>query len=306
MNNNNVNGILNILKPPGMTSHDVVSFVRKTLHIKKVGHAGTLDPGAAGVLPIFVGDATRVIEYNASADKTYRVHMKFGIQTDSGDDSGKVITSSPITSFDDSFLENALLAHTGLIEQVPPMYSAIKVNGQKLCDLARKGVEVERKSRLIRVNSIKLIKRYYDTLHLEVNCSKGTYIRTLIEDIALHLNNHATMTFLLRTKVGQFDINDAITLEDFSSNPTAFLLPMNRAIEHLPKINVVYNQAIRITQGVATTVQEALEHNFTAETVFSVCFQEQILGIAKLQDNRVKPIKILCKPNDNNSGLDLL
>lgn len=305
MSNTSISGILNILKPPGMTSHDVVSFVRKTLQTKKVGHAGTLDPGASGVLPVFVGEATRVIEYNASADKTYRVHLQFGSQTDSGDDSGTVVFSSPISSFDDIALQNALLAHTGSIKQIPPMYSALKVNGQKLYDLARKGIEIEREPRPIFINSIKLIQRYYDTLHLEINCSKGTYIRTLIEDIARTLNNHATMTFLLRTKVGQFDINNSVTLENFANNPSKCLLPINTALAHLPKINVAYNQAVRITQGVATTVQEALDYNLSSEDVFSVYFQDQLLGIARLKDNRVKPIKILCTPT-NNSGLDLL
>ncbi len=299
MKDSNISGIVNILKPPGMTSHDVVGFVRRTLHTKKVGHAGTLDPDAAGVLPVFIGDATKVLEYQEQADKTYRVHMQLGIQTDTGDDTGNIVFNAPISSFSDDELQNVLESFKGDGKQIPPMYSAIKIQGQKLYQLARKGIEVSRTARSIHIQEIKLVERYYDILHLETTVSKGTYVRTLIEDIAKELNNYATMKFLLRTSVGNFHISESVTLEDFAFAPTDYLLPLSFATSHLPKIEVTHNQALRICNGVATTVATLSDEMKSSDSVFCIYFQDILLGIGRIKNERVQPIKIVTKPPNN-------
>lgn len=292
-----MNGILNILKPAAMTSHDVVGFVRRTLHIKKVGHAGTLDPAAMGVLPVFVGDATRLIEYAADAHKTYRVHMRFGLLTDSGDDTGTIVRTQAFKPFSNERLEQVLTQFRGPQQQIPPMYSAIKQQGQKLYQLARQGIEVERKPRDIFIHAIRLLQQHEQALHLEVTCSKGTYIRTLIEDIAAELDNCATMTFLLRTAVGQFTIDNAVTLEQLSTDPVAQLLPAKLAVADLLPLVVSFNQAVRLAQGVATTVA-GLSADISEEQPLALYYEDTLFGIATLRQTRIKPLKILCMPQE--------
>lgn len=285
-------GILNILKPPGMTSHDVISFVRKALQTKKVGHAGTLDPDAAGVLPVFIGKATRLIEYATDAQKTYRVHMRFGIKTDTGDDSGTVIETSEVKQLKHDDIEKILQEFTGYIKQIPPMYSALKHEGKKLYQLARAGIEVERTAREIFIEKLVLLKQYPDGLFLEVTCSKGTYIRTLIEDIAEKMNMRATMTFLLRMEVGVFNIHNALTLEEISIKKEQLLENAEMAIAHLPQLILSEKQSLRFSQGVITTIKD-IENNYNqAQTVRVYAFNESFLGIGLIQVNQIKPLKV--------------
>lgn len=285
-------GILNILKPPGMSSHDVVSFVRRTLSIKKVGHAGTLDPDAVGVLPVFVGNATRLIEYTSDADKTYRVRLTFGSKTDTGDDSGKIIHRSEILSIDNEMLNTTLRSFEGDQQQVPPMYSALKLNGQKLYQLARQGIEVERKSRKIHIHSLKLITNYTSGLLLDVHCSKGTYVRTLVEDLAERLGMVGTMSFLLRTRVGAFGIESACTLEELAEAKQDLLLPVDIAIAHLPVVQATPNQARRFTQGVTTTFRGMLDELQQEATVVIFSEIEGLLGVGTVRGEQVKPRKV--------------
>ena len=177
-------GIFNVLKPPGMTSHDVVGAMRKILQMKKIGHAGTLDPMAAGVLPVFTGQATRFLEYAAHDRKTYRAELTFGFRTDTGDLEGKVLAESPVRDLDLAELKETLQSFVGEGMQVPPMYSAISVGGKKLYKLARQGIVVEREPRPITIHDLSLLTYRKKTLLFEVTCSKGTFIRTLCEDIA--------------------------------------------------------------------------------------------------------------------------
>lgn len=294
-----LNGILNILKPPGMSSHDVVGFVRRTLSIKKVGHAGTLDPDAAGVLPVFVGNATRLIEYTADADKNYRVHLKFGIKTDTGDDSGKIIATSAILPVDNEFLATALQSFEGAQQQVPPMYSALKLNGQKLYQLARKGIEVERASREIFIHSLKLVNSYNEGLLLDVTCSKGTYVRTLVEDLAENLGMLATMTFLVRTRVASFTIAEACTLEELAEHKHSLLLPAEQAIAHLPILKVTPNQARRFTQGVTTTYRD-IDTEFAQDSLVAIfADSEELLGIGLVRGEQIKPRKVFPTAQNN-------
>ena len=211
-------GVICINKQEGITSHTVVNIVRKLYNTKQVGHTGTLDPIATGVLPVMVGRAVKASEYLTAEDKGYVAEMKLGKTTDSGDITGKVLTENQnIPSFDE--VKEAVLSFKGDIKQTPPMYSALKVNGQKLVDLARKGVEVERSARDIHINSIDVepIDEKNGKYRLKVDCSKGTYIRTLITDIGEALGCGGVMTALKRTKSGSFVIEKSYTTEELEN-----------------------------------------------------------------------------------------
>lgn len=204
-------GIINIYKEKGYTSFDVVAILRKKFGIKKIGHTGTLDPQAEGVLPICLGKATKVVDYITDYTKVYVATMKLGAVTDTQDHTGKVLSTMPVTCTKEQ-IESAIYSFIGDYEQIPPMYSAIKVNGQKLYDLARKGITVERKSRTIKIYSIEIISIQDDNIELRVTCSKGTYIRTLCHDIGQKLGCGAHMTDLIRERTGPYEAKDALRL----------------------------------------------------------------------------------------------
>lgn len=234
-----LNGILNILKPPGMTSHNVVSVIRKQLNIKKVGHAGTLDPNAAGVLPICIGQATKISQYLLNSTKKYRAELTLGIETDTDDIYGTVKNRSSIIPTRVE-IEKAVLSFIGTYNQVPPMYSAIKIRGKKLYELARKGIEIERDSRTITIYGIDIIEIKGNKVMFDVLCSKGTYIRALCRDIGNMLGCGGTMSFLLRTKSSGLDLETAITMEELSETKEVkeLLLPPDFPLKHMPKIIV--------------------------------------------------------------------
>lgn len=211
--NENLSGILNVYKPKGLTSHAVVSRVRRFYGVKRVGHAGTLDPMACGVLPVLVGSAASVQELVMEHDKTYKAGVLFGVTTDTGDVTGSVLDAKT-PSFDDAALKETLARFTGEIDQVPPMYSALKVDGQKLYELARRGETVERKARKVTVYGIRLLTPFDGKrCDIEVDCSKGTYIRTLAEDIGNALGCGACLDSLERTVCGVYRAADAVTVE---------------------------------------------------------------------------------------------
>ncbi|MGI6426578.1 MAG: tRNA pseudouridine(55) synthase TruB [Natronincolaceae bacterium] len=240
-----LNGILNILKPPGMTSHDVVSVIRKQLNIKKVGHAGTLDPNAAGVLPICVGQATKISQYLLDSTKKYRAELTLGIETDTDDIYGTVKNRSLVIPPREE-IEKAILSFAGTYNQVPPMYSAIKIRGKKLYELARKGIEIERNSRTVTIYNIDIIEIKDNKVMFDVLCSKGTYIRALCRDIGNMLGCGGTMSFLLRTKSSGLDLETAITMEELSEakEVKSLLLPLDFPLKHMPKI-IVKPESIR-------------------------------------------------------------
>ena len=211
-----MDGIINIYKPAGMTSHDVVNRVRRIAGTKKVGHTGTLDPDAEGVLPICINRGTKVADMLTVSDKRYTATFKLGIVTDTLDISGEVLMERPVNVTREQIVD-CIESFVGIIEQIPPMYSAIKVGGRKLCDLARKGIEVERKSRTVNIYEINVIDVKYNTFTIDVKCSKGTYIRTLGNDIGEKLGCGAVMTKLVRTQSSVFKIDDAVKLEDLTS-----------------------------------------------------------------------------------------
>ena len=245
-------GLINLLKPPGMTSHDAVSFIRRIYRQKKVGHSGTLDPAAAGVLPVYLGNATRLVEYGESFDKEYRAEVLFGIATDTGDDTGAILRQCPVEPALLDNLESVVHSFLGGYDQVPPMYSALKVAGRKLYELAREGKEVARAARPVEIRAIELLYRNSDRAGIHVACSKGTYIRTLCEDIGSRLNLPATMSFLLRTRVGPFSIEQAATLEEIEAHPDAILLPADLAASHYPAVHfdAVFTRLLKQGQAV--------------------------------------------------------
>ena len=280
-------GIVNVLKPPGMTSHDVVSRIRRIYGIRKAGHSGTLDPDAAGVLPVFIGNATRLLEYAATATKRYRAEGMFGIRTDTGDDSGNILETKPVPAISATEFENVLQQFRGKILQVPPMYSALKVNGKKLYEYAREGIVVERSARPVEIFRLDCIKLYPPYFSLDIVCSKGTYIRTLLEDIAAALGTCACMTFLLRTRAGDFSIKDSHTLDEIAENPDRVLLPLETAVRKTGRLYVNELQAFRITNGVRTTVKG------TDSGTYSLYLADTFLGMVTVEDEVVKPEKIL-------------
>lgn len=213
MKTNNANGILNILKPTGMTSFDVVAFLRRLLKTKKIGHTGTLDPGAVGVLPICVGNATKAIEYLTEKDKLYRAELTLGITTDTQDSTGRVVDSRDV-KVSEAEIRKAVLDFEGSYSQVPPMFSAVKVEGKRLYELARSGITIERKPRHVTIHSINIINIKDNRVLFDVACSKGTYIRTLCSDIGERLGCGGHMSFLIRLQSGIFNIDRAYTLEE--------------------------------------------------------------------------------------------
>ena len=238
-----LDGIFNIYKEKGFTSHDVVAVVRKTIHMKKVGHTGTLDPDAEGVLPICVGRATKLSDIIMDGRKSYRAVLRLGITTTTEDASGEVLETRPV-EFDEEKICRAALSFIGKQEQIPPMYSAIKVNGKKLYELAREGKEIERKARLIEIYDIR-IRRFLppDAVELDVDCSKGTYIRTLCADIGKALGCGGHMAELLRTAAGAFTIENAVRLsqlKEWAEQEQAenHLLSMEQALREFPKIRI--------------------------------------------------------------------
>ena len=250
-----MNGVINVLKPPGMTSSDVVVFLRRELAIKKVGHTGTLDPEAAGVLPICLGKATRIADYIMDRTKIYRCGMKLGITTNTADSTGNITSRSDSIPSQDRILE-VLKAFQGKQMQIPPMYSAIKINGQKLYELARKGIEVERKPREIMIWKNTMIAFYQPDLVLfETICSKGTYIRTLCKDMGDWLGCGGTMDYLIRKASGSFILENAHTLDEILTARDGHLLPSliisaGQALEGiLPSVFLKEETNVKISHG---------------------------------------------------------
>ncbi|MEG0371002.1 MAG: tRNA pseudouridine(55) synthase TruB [Clostridium sp.] len=229
-----MNGILNILKPPGMTSHDVVSYVRRTLKIKKVGHTGTLDPGAAGVLPICLGHGTKIAQYLTDQSKEYICEVTLGNETDTYDKYGAFIHSEDSdynhVTLDDVY--DKLSLFNGEITQTPPAYSAIRINGKRAYDLAREGKDFEIPKRTVTIYNIELLSFNLPKISLKINCSKGTYIRSICKDLGDLLGCYGYMSFLLRTKTGPFSIDNAINLQEISlENIESSIYPIEYGLE---------------------------------------------------------------------------
>lgn len=215
-----MNGIINVLKPPGMTSHDVVGYLRKLTRIKKIGHTGTLDPGAAGVLPICIGKATKIVDYIMNDRKEYICELTLGNATDTCDKYGEFLYPEDLdcSNIKQEDLTDVLEGFKGEITQVPPAYSAVKINGVRAYNLARQGKEVDIPSRKVTIYNIELLSFKSPKAMLKIECSKGTYIRSICRDIGNMLGTRAYMSFLLRTRTGRFTLDNAYTLEEMNGD----------------------------------------------------------------------------------------
>lgn len=237
-----MNGILLVDKPSGWTSHDVIAKLRGVLQERRIGHSGTLDPMATGLLVVFIGRATRAVQFAESHDKEYLAKIRCGITTNTQDITGEIIEKTNKTATPEQLLA-VLPDFIGEIEQIPPMYSAIKIGGKKLYELARQGVEVKRKSRKIKIHEIEYLGMDGVDFCLRISCSKGTYIRTLCNDIGQELGTGATLTELRRTKAGVFSINDALSLDQIEElvnkdGAENALIPVDRLFEAYTKCTI--------------------------------------------------------------------
>lgn len=250
-----MNGIVIIDKPQDWTSQDVTARLRRVYGTRRIGHGGTLDPMATGVLPVFVGRATRGVEFFEHARKEYVTLLRPGLITDTQDTTGTVLETHPV-SLDEGKIAQVLEQFRGDIMQIPPMYSALKVNGQKLCDLARKGRTVERQPRPITIHTLEYLGMENGCLKLRVDCSKGTYIRTLCEDIGRALGCGGCMEALRRTKAGEYDISQAVPLQVLldSETPEQYLRPVDSMFTACPAVKLTPNQEKRCRNGNAFSV----------------------------------------------------
>ena len=277
-------GLINILKPTGLTSSDVVVRVRGILRHHtgnrlKVGHLGTLDPGAAGVLPIAIGKATRLFDILTNKNKKYRAAITFGKETDTLDSYGIVTSESTnIPKLND--IEDTIKQFIGNIEQVPPQYSAINIAGKRAYQLARSGIEVELKSRRIVINSIDVIDSYHNTFVLDIDCQGGTYIRSLVRDIANSLNSKAYMSYLIRLSCHNMDICDSVTLEEFSNSIN--LIPTDDIISDMPRYDIDTLYRDRLTNGVKIDSQDNMPNK-----QFRLYIDNELFGITHVECNRL-------------------
>jgi len=305
------NGILNINKPEGWTSQDVVAKLRGRLHIRRVGHTGTLDPMATGVLPVCFGKATRIIEYYDDDFKTYEAEMKLGMVTDTLDITGTVLETKPVDVSEEDVIQ-AIDSFRGWITQIPPKYSALKVNGKPLYKYAREGVEVEIKSRKIYVADIQAMEVNLgeNRILFRVTCSKGTYIRTICDDIGKKLGCGGTMTALQRTQSGCFRVEDARTLPEILEMTDEELercvIPMDETLVHLGRIELksmesvpFYYNGREIDTGyvnvlASPAVPEALQEGSRLGDKYRVYDPEgKFLGISSLRENTLYPEKVI-------------
>ncbi len=278
-----MNGIINVLKPAEMTSHDVVSFIRKTFNMKKVGHTGTLDPNAAGVLPICIGKATRVAEYFDDFNKSYRGELTLGSNTDTQDKDGVVLETTEKEVTEKEIIE-VFEQFRGDIKQTPPMYSALKINGKKLYELAREGKTVERKQRDITIYNIEILKNYENKRILfDVDCSKGTYVRTICNDIGEQLGTLGHMSFLMRTRVGNFDIKESYTLDELEQLKKkdmleTTLLPLDTALLQYESIKFDEEKSKCLKNGLKLRVDNS-ENKYTLGQLVRVYGEGEFIGV---------------------------
>ena len=281
-----MNGIVIVDKPSGWTSQDVTARLRRVFGTRRIGHGGTLDPMATGVLPVFVGRATRGVEFFEHAEKTYEAVMHLGLTTDTEDITGTVLERREANITREE-LEAALCGFRGEILQVPPMYSALKVNGQKLCDLARKGQQVERKPRPITIHELELLELEGNLARLRVRCSKGTYIRTLCKDIGEALGCGGCMEALRRTCAGEYTIDEAVPLEKLltAENPGEFLRDVDTMFRSYPSVKLTANQEKRCRCGnsFSLRVPEGTYRAYSGDGEF--------LMLAKVEDGVMSTIK---------------
>lgn len=283
-----MNGIVIIDKPKGVTSHDVVGMMRKRFGTRRVGHTGTLDPMATGVLPVCIGNATRAADMLIESDKEYVAEFILGKTTDTLDIEGVVLSETEVTATEDD-VRDAVMKFVGEISQIPPMYSAIKKDGKKLYELAREGKEIEREARNITIYSIDILRVDLPVVEILVKCSKGTYIRTLCDDIGKELGCGAVMTALRRTATAGFTVDNARTIEeiDETEDKAGLLLPTDKLFENYRAITLNEKQTRSITNGVQMTWREGSE----GEMLRLYSHEGKFLCVSQLRDMKLVLVK---------------
>ncbi|HAT4306401.1 TPA: tRNA pseudouridine(55) synthase TruB [Clostridium perfringens] len=291
-----MNGVINIYKNTGMTSFDVVAMVRRVAKMKKVGHTGTLDPAASGVLPVCLGKATKIIDYIMENKKVYRVNLKLGMVTDTYDLEGEVLREKDASYITKDEILNCINSFVGTIDQVPPMYSALKQNGVRLYELARKGIEVHREARKITIYSIENIKiESNDNIQMDVCCSKGTYIRSLCYDIGEKLNVGATMTALERIQNGPFTKEEAINIEDLTEELLEkHIISIEKALDSFEKIIVNEKFSKLLRNGVKVFDNRMYSEEVEFNKLYRVYEDNGVfLGLGKRDEKGFKLEKLL-------------
>ncbi|MDU6426619.1 MAG: tRNA pseudouridine(55) synthase TruB [Clostridium perfringens] len=291
-----MNGVINIYKNTGMTSFDVVAMVRRVAKMKKVGHTGTLDPAASGVLPVCLGKATKIIDYIMENKKVYRVNLKLGMITDTYDLEGEVLREEDASHITKDEILNCINSFVGTIDQVPPMYSALKQNGVRLYELARQGIEVHREARKITIYSIENIKiESNDNIQMDVCCSKGTYIRSLCYDIGEKLNVGATMTALERIQNGPFTKEEAINIEDLTEELLEkHIISIEKALDSFEKITVNEKFGNLLKNGVKVFDNRMYSEEVEFNKLYRVYEDNGVfLGLGKRDEKGFKLEKLL-------------
>lgn len=290
-----MNGVLNIFKNKGMTSFDVVSRVRKIANEKKVGHTGTLDPEAEGVLPVCIGKATKIIDYIMDSEKGYSVKFKLGIKTTTYDLEGDIIAERDTSSLTEKEVEETINSFKGEYSQVPPMFSALKKNGVRLYDLARKGIEIEREGRNIKIYNIENINIELPYVSMDVTCSKGTYIRSLCYDIGEKLNVFATMTELKRFKTSFFSEDDSINIDDLNEeNIKEHLISIEEALKNYPEIYLTKGYDKLIINGVRVADKRFTKSLVENDILYKVYDEnKKFLGLGRKNKEGFKMEKLL-------------
>lgn len=279
-----MNGIINVYKPAGMTSHDVIYKVRRITGIKKVGHTGTLDPDAQGVLPVCIGTGTKLSDMLTVSDKRYTAVMRLGLETDTQDLSGKVLYTKEVNVTAEE-IKKAVSGFVGDISQIPPMFSAVKVNGQKLYKLGRQGIEIERKPRSISIYGIDILKIDGNDVTLDIKCSKGTYIRTLCRDIGEVLGTGAAMAALTRTESAGFSVENSVTLKQLEENGAEkFITPVDDMFDY-EKIAVSGEALRRVLNGNPVKIrgiEEGKRYRVYDDNSSFLCVSEGCGGMLKM------------------------
>ena len=281
-----MNGIVIVDKPQEWTSQDVTARLRRVFNTRRIGHGGTLDPMATGVLPVFVGRGTRGVEFFEHAEKTYEAVLQLGITTDTEDTSGEILERREV-HISETEMSEILTQFRGKIMQVPPMYSALKINGQKLVDLARKGKTVERQPREIEIFELTMLEFTGDTARLRVRCSKGTYIRTLCKDIGEALGCGGCMAELRRVQAGEYTIEEAVPLQTLleTDNPEAYLRPVDSMFRNFPEVTLSANQEKRCRNGNSFSV------TMEPGTYRAYSKAGEFLMLAKVEDGVMSTVK---------------
>lgn len=292
MSNSN-SGLILLDKPKGYTSFKAAAAIRRIYGIKRVGHTGTLDPMATGVLPILIGRATRLCSLVLEADKRYTATVRLGVTTDSLDITGNILTKT-VPNVSHEQLVAAIEYFNGEYDQIPPMFSAISKNGVRMYDLARKGIEVEREPRRVNIKEINLLNRNGDEFIIDVLCSKGTYIRSLADDLGKFLGCGAVLTELRRTVTAQFDLSSCVSLEEIERCPEQYLLSPEKAVEYLKSVEISEPQCRRFLNGAPLDLARVSVQNINEKELLRVHCNGQFLGIGEVLNGAITTKCVIC------------